>query len=438
MTTPASTISARVHQSIGDWIEVAVTTAMTASVSVVSTNLNEYDEGKNDHFNGRWCYITDFANSTRESKIYDYATSGGTLSIRGANLTTDVANKATVLIGRYSYTSTIRAVNDAIRELSDYLFRYMEDRTMVTGNILPDNSFEQWTASTASSFYSTSNASITQTTTAGKIRGIMGTTSMLVTASDTNGYAYINSDSYPRLLDLMGTDIDIATWAYPSKTDDVYMDVVYWEDASSTTVSTTTTAGSAQFTLLTRDTITIPDNIEKIEFRFRVATNAQTAYFDSARVINSSTLREYLMLSDFAEGDVAQVYVQTTGYSDCICDDIQPRYWEPIRNFSTYNDGTYQWLKLEDFFSNKRQIRVIGTSPLTELSTYTSTTEIDGRHLNLLVAYSCYCLFRNELGIASSKDTKRLEERRNYWWAIAHEYMRTIKMIPPKTFMRIG
>lgn len=436
-TTPASTITQRIHQNIGDWIEVTLSTAITASTDIISTSLNEYDEGKNDHYNEQWCYITNFANSAIERRIYDYATTGGSCSVRGANLTTDVANKATIRVGRYSHANTIRAANDAIRELPDYLFRYIEDRTMVTGNVLPDNSFEQWASSTASTFYSARNATLTQNTTAAYLRGAIGTTSLNSLATAADGYAYINSESFPRLLDMMDTDIDIAVWAYPSKANDAFMDVVYWEDASSTTVSTTTTCGSAQFSLLSRDTISIPNDIEKIEFRFRVHSDGENTYFDSARV-NGKTLQEYLLLSDFAEGDIAKVFIQSNGYSDVVADDLHPIEWEPVYNFETYNDGNYQWLRLHDKYPSKRQIRVLGTSPLSELSSFSSVTELDGKHLNLLVAYACYCLFRNELGVASSKDTKRLEDRRDYWWAISQQYMKTLGMSPPRRFMRIG
>ena len=437
-TTAASVLDERLSKKIGDWLETALTTALTTSKALTSTNFNIYDEGNDNHFVGQWAYITNFANIGEDRKISTYATTSGVGAVFGVNFVSDSADKATVRISHDSYTAHIRAINDAIRELYPSLHRSMEDRTLVTGQILPDNSFELWTTSSTPSLYSASaNATLARTTTAGLIRGAPGTTSMKVTTSATNQYAYINSDNFPRLLDLKGQTIDMAVWAYPSTTDDAFMDVVYTEDGSSTTVSTTTSCTASLFTLLTRDRITIPSGIEKIEFRFRVSTSGQNAYFDSSRV-NGESLRDYLLLSDFADGNVAQVYIQSTGYSDVISDDLYPRYWDRVFGYDTYSDGTYLWLKLPYMYSGKRQIRVIGTSPLSTLSSFTGTTEIDGREIDLLLAYAAYCLFRNEEGVPSSEDTGRFRSRAQKWLREYQRLLPSLRMIPPSGTMKLA
>lgn len=436
-TTAASTIDRMVHQNIGDWVEVVLTTALTTSNDVISTNLNEYDEGKDDHFNERWVYITDKANLTKDRKIYDYETATGKLDVRGANFISDGANLATVRVYRYSYTNTIRAINDAIRELSSHLFKYVDDRSLLTGDVLWDRSFEYWTSATALTFWTSLSGAQAQTTTAGLYRGQRGSTSVKYTAGAASDYLYQTSTTNLRLLDLMGKTVSIYVWAYPQTTDDATITIYTLQaDGTAQTLASTTACPSGKWTLLKLENQTLNDDLVTVQLRLGVATNAQYAYFDNCR-ITGGDVNEYLLPESLQDGDICQVYVQDSGNADEMADDIMPEHWTPAHNFETFNDGTYRFIKIPHV-SDERQIRLVGTSPLTELSTFSGTTEVDGKYLNLLVAYSCYCLFRNEMGVASSSDTKRLEDRRDYWWAIAHAYMNTLKMTPPKSYMNIG
>lgn len=425
-TTTNHALDKRLHQLIGDWIEENVTTALTASANVLCTTLNKWDDGIDDKFNNYWVYVTNNANVGQDRKIYDYEDCGGSCAVRGGNFTAEAASTimATCRFYRYSYTMGQRALQDASREIYPVLHRSLEDRTLITENMLPDNSFELWISSSNPSLYSASaNATLTRTTTTGSIRGPLATTSMKVAAGAADQYAYIDSDTFPRLLDLKGTDIDIAVWAKASSTDDAFMDVITTIAGATTTVSNTAGCTADVFCLLERENIAISSTITKIEFRFRVHKNEEDAYFDSARV-NGRNLREYMLLSDFADGEVAQVYIQTAGYSDDICDDLHPRDWERVYGYTTYNDGTYQWLILPAIYSGKRQIRVVGTAPLSAATAYTDTVEIDGREVDLFVNYAAYCLFRNEEGVPSSKDTGRYTSR-------AYKYLREYERLKP-------
>lgn len=440
-TTANSVLDERLHKLIGDFIEEDVTTALTTSTDVVSTNLNKWDEGRNDFFNNRWVYITEFTatNAGEDRKIYDYVTSGGTCSVRGANFADDGSNTATCRFYRYSYTVSQRAIKDAIREIYPILYRPLEDRTLVTGNILPDNSIELWISSSNPSLYSGSaNATLTRTTTAGLIRGAMGTTSMKVEAGAADQYAYINSDTFPRLLDLRGKTITFKAWAFPSTANDAFLTIQTTgaDGVADTALNSTTACPASIWTLLELEDQAIPDDIETIEFRFRVSTSGQNAYFDSARVTGAD-LREYMLLSDFADGEVSQVYIQTTGTSDDICDDLHPRDWDRVFGYSTYSDGTYLWLRLPCTYSKNRQIRIIGTAPLSTVSTFAGTTEIDGRQVDLLVAYAAYCLFRNEEGVPSSEDTGRYTKNQRKWLDEYYRLKPALRMVRPRSTMNI-
>ncbi len=440
MPTSASTIDARIHQSIGDYIQVILTTALTTSASVVSTNLNEFDDGNNDHFNTRWCYVTDFANAGEDRKIYDYVTSGGTLSVRGASFVSDSSDKATVRVYRYSFTNTQRAINDAIRELSDYLFVYVDDRSLVTNNILWDGHMEDWTSDTALRFWAVESVgTLAQTTTAGLVRGPLGTTSALFTGDTDSGFFHQTSDINPRLLDLARQTVKAYGWAYPEIENDAALVIHTVQNDTAGTVqnlTSETTAAAGQWTLLRLESQVLNDNLVDCDLRLTNATDTATCYWDNVRLIGPA-IHEYLLPERFQDGEVRQVYIQSLNHSEFPADDIMPPGWEAVYGWEIFNDGTYQFIRLPKFYPDNRQIRLVGTSPLTELSSFSGTTEVDGKYLNLLVAYSCFCLFRNELGVASSKDTKRLEDRRDYWWAISQGYKNTLTLPSPKGFMNL-
>src|SRR3990167_11322313 len=103
MTTALSTLMQRLSEPIGDWLRVAVTTNIAANTSIISTNLRPFDGGQDDYFNDWWVYIEDKNNTTVERQISDYATSSGTITVRGANLSADT-EAATIQVHRHRRT----------------------------------------------------------------------------------------------------------------------------------------------------------------------------------------------------------------------------------------------------------------------------------------------------------------------------------------------
>src|SRR3989304_4489098 len=117
MSTSLATIDQRLQESLNDRISVVCTTAIAANTSIVSTNLLPFDGGNNDTFNTWWVYITDYANAGVERQIADYATTTGTITVRGGNLASDGANLATIEVTRTRRTTRVNAINRAIEEV---------------------------------------------------------------------------------------------------------------------------------------------------------------------------------------------------------------------------------------------------------------------------------------------------------------------------------
>ena len=83
----------------------------------------------------------------------------------------------------------------------------------------------------------------------------------------------------------------------------------------------------------------INDDINYIEFRFRVHTNAKYAYFDDARVTGRDVY-DYLLPGDLQDGYIRTVAIQYTGNSDDACDDIGVVRYKTIYNWHTVDNGT--------------------------------------------------------------------------------------------------
>ena len=420
-TTTLETLIKRLSINIGDYLQVATTTNIAgSSTTVLSTNLNQYDDAADDYFNGWWCFIDGTANVEVHRQVSNYATSGGTLTLRGANLSAESA-AVNIRLYKYSRTDKVNAIVDTILEKSPEAFLALDDRTLITNNILPDSHFEWWTSDTASKFYTASTITFAKTTTAGSIRGPRGTTSAKATAGAANKYFYINSDSWPRLLDLQGNDVDFRCWANPEATDDDLTLVIYTvsNDGSTTqTLTSTTACQAAYWTLLNHDGQSLNDDLHSIEIRFKVATNSEYGIFDNARLCGP-VIHEYLLPENFQDGKIDEVLIQSSGYADYLCDDIMAPTWERVYNFDITNDGTYKYLYLPNSYTSEKQIRLIGRKPLEDMGasgvTGASTISLDNEKIRPLLAYACHLLFARQADQVSTEDRSMLEYESAKW-----------------------
>lgn len=416
MTTALSTIDQRLQEALGDRISVAVTTAIAANTSLISTNLRQFDGGNDDTFNDWWVYITDKANATVERQIGDYATATGTITVRGANLTTDGADLATVEVTRYRRTDRINAINRGIEEVGKSIIREVDDISLVSGNFLPNGHFNRWAVTTVPLLYSLSSVTAVEDTTAGEYwhEG----KAAKVTASAGNGYLHISSDTYPRLLDLAGKTVDFTCMVKPQTANDAAI-VIYTREADGTeqTLTSTTTNPAARWTQAQLLNQAINQDIEYISIRFKVATNGQYVIFDDAILTANGVLNEYWLPHDLQVGTLKQVQVQIsrTGRDTSSAlarpsDDLHGQDWRYVWGWDVINDGTYNYLRIP-YGSNGYRLRLRGTAPLSgTLTAATDTIPLDASGaLDALIAYARYWLLDKASMNLSSTDTNRIK-----------------------------
>lgn len=396
-------------EALNDFLEVDTTTNIAANTSIISTSLKVYDDAADDHFNNWWVYITEGNNIGVLRKISDYATSTGTITVYGANLAAE-AGAVTIRVGRFNRTFKTNAIIQACKDIYPSLHVRLDDQTLITGNIIPDGSFESWSSTSALTWFSTSNITLARTSTAGLLRN--GAYSAKATASADNGYIYISSDSYPRLLDLQGQSVDFYSWAYPEVANDGYI-VIYTIQADGTaqTLTSTTTCAAGAFTELKLESQTLNDDLEEIQLRWKVATNTKYVYFDDA-MIQGRNIYEYLLPDKFRDGHLSNVTIQTHSDSDQACYDLSPfttmhpgmsldrKDWD-IADF-----GSQRYLKT-DALSNERRLRLEGMKPLETLSADTDTITLDAEKVSLLIAKAEVIFYERYMLPVSSDDIIR-------------------------------
>jgi len=126
MSTDALSLNERLSKSIGDWIATTVTANVGADKLVISTNLNQYDNGEDDIFKDWWVYIASQNNLDKDRKVRFYYTANGACNVFGPNLTADT-NVADVRVHRFSYTEKQGAINDSLRELYPIIYREVDE-----------------------------------------------------------------------------------------------------------------------------------------------------------------------------------------------------------------------------------------------------------------------------------------------------------------------
>jgi len=398
-------------EALGDSIEVDTTTNIGANNTIVSTQLKAYDKGETGYFDDWWVDITEGNNIAvkRLTGSTAYVTATGTLVVYGAALAAETG-AVTFRMHRFDPNIKENALKRAIEEVYPSIHKKVDDLTIVTGNILPDGHFENWSSATALNFYTTTNITLARTSTAGLTRG--GYYSAKATAGADNGYFSVHSNNYPRLLQLQDQTVDFYVQAYPEVANDASI-VIYTKQADGTaqTLTSTTTCPAGEFTKLKLETQTLNDDLVEVELRFKVATNTKYVYFDDA-YLSGMRLSEYLLPPDFINGNLRQVFLQTYGISDEIFYDLHPfqtSYPGEQIPFEIIDNGTNKYLKLLNDCLSERRLRLKGDKPLESLSAYTDTLTIDSERMPLLIAKAREIFWKRESAAISGEDRARLK-----------------------------
>ena len=330
-------------------------------------------------------------------------------------LISTLADRLQSLLGDYEGAYANRyldSINDACRETYPRLHRKIVNTELITGNILPPFN---WPTTATLDAYTVPTGTLLKTTTAGYIRG--GVTSAKVTASGADDSIVLDSNAYPRLLDLMDKVATLKCWCLAQNASDSFLDIVTTDSAGAdTTESSTTTSTAAMYTLIEIEDYDVPDDITRLRVNLRTHTDTKYVYFAQPRLMGSAVY-EYMLPDELQNGDVKQVWIQTSGYSDDICDDLHPKFGEEVFGWTIIDDGTYKYLRMP-YLSTGKRLKLIGCCPLEDDSDATTDTiSMDDKYIPTLLYYAAHSVYEKVGGIVSGDSrTKYQEESMRWLW----------------------
>ena len=327
-------------------------------------------------------------------------------------LQTMIGDKDSVYADKYA-----DAINNASRELYSDLFKRLKDDTLIGNNILPPF---HWTTTSTLDFYTEPTGTLAKTTTVGYYRHASGSAS--VTASGDDDGIVLDSNAFPRLLDLMNKTVDLKCWALPQDVNDAFLDIITTDaDGNDTTESSTTACPAGVFTLIKIEDYSVPDDITRIQVKLRVHTDTKYVYFDPPR-LTGKTIYEYVLPCDFQNGTVKQVRLQSSSYSGDACDDLHPRYGTEVFGWHTPTDSDgYKYLDFTNASprpSSEQRIQLLGYCPLEDdLDDDADTISLDNpKHLSILLTYAAHLLYQMEAGIVTGQSKDRFDGESGRWW----------------------
>lgn len=428
-----------------DYLHSTVTTALAATNNLVDTELANVKGGTVDNFcKGWWVLVTSENNDGEIRRVSSYTATSKTIVSLGAAWTAETAGaKATYELHKYHPTDKLDAINIVAQDIYPDLYREVVDTSLITGNILPD--FNWWTAAAAHLFWSSSTMTLARTSPgSGYTRG--NRFSMKTTdAGAGDEYVLINSDDYPRLLDLQGHSVSFYVWAYPVDTDDDAEIEIYTVKPTTTgttvqTLTSTTVSEKGTFNLIKLETQAIASDIDFIEIRMRCVTASKNVYFAEPRLVVDG-INSYMLPEWFQEGDISWVGIQRTGRS-YPCDNVGSNdayddYYGCHVVTEDVNGTVYKFLETPDFLSSQRRIELKGRCPLEyALSADTDTVTLDNRNLRYFVLASARQLFIMERGSVTSETSDVFEKEIA---RIDYQLLRlgNLKMTAPSAQMRV-
>ena len=432
MSTTLLTLDEGLCKLLGDFLQVSTTTNITTDTSVISTSLRNYDRGQNNVYANWWIYFEEGNNIGEYRQVRAYTSSTGTLELYGANLSAETG-AVQFRLTRSKFNDRLDAINTALDEIYPNLYDSIDDYSIISNNALPNSSFETNTSGTPT-IYSTSD--VTSTSETSTIRGVLGSKSVKLTASADNGYLYISSDSYPSLLDLMKYTINFRAWAYPEVEDDASL-VIYTKQADGTeqTLTSTTSCPAGEWTLLKLENQKLNEDLVKIEFRFKVASNTKYVYFDEARVTGAYVYNYYIP-SDY--DIIRRVELQVTNRSDYPEDDVSEFITEPLYGWNIKYDGTYYYLYIPYNLYSDRRIRILGHKQFSDLSSGSDTISIDGDKINLVLNYSAMLYNESISNTVNGNDISKYEYRASKFKSKYYELLPKMRMVKHQRLFDLG
>lgn len=398
-----ATLREYVARELGLWKEYATTSAGSTSLdTLVSSQIADYDdESLREHF----VLITDSTDTSLEGNVRRIKLNqspSGTVNVYRP-FGTQVPSASTFELMKHDPDEITKFINRTIRDSYPYLCKLIVDTSLVSGSIIPNGHFDDWTVATYPDYWRNS------VTTASKSTTIWGGTSSLYSCQlgTAAGYLYLSSDNYPALMKTQAGSISVYCWVKTAAASNAYMTVVGTNVAGTATTTTsvnksTTTVtqyhtGAGEWELLAVENASIPDNLAEVQIRLYIATTT-AAQFDNCFASTGET--EYLMPSSLDE--VLHIFECNSANDQAISGRVR-------QDFYIIDKSGTKYLMIPNAGSGKH-LEVLGYNIYSELSADTSTIDLTSSWERAIIAGSVGKILRSIATTISSKDSEDIKK----------------------------
>ncbi len=396
-----ATLREYVARELGLWKSYATTSAGSTTLdTIVSSQIADYDD---DSLREHFILITDSTDTQLEGvarRVKLNQSPSGTINTY-RTFAAQVPTATTFELMKYDPAEITKFINRTIRDSYPYLAKLVVDTTLVSGSIIPNGHFENWTVATYPDYWRNS------VTTASKSTTIWGGTSSLYSCQlgTAAGYLYLSSENYPPLMKLQNGTLTVYCWVKTAAASNAYMTVVGTNVAGTATTSTsvnksTTTVtqyhtGGGKWELLAVENASIPDNLAEVQIRLYIAT-VNAAQFDNCYAGTGEI--EYLMPSALEE--VLHIFECNSAEDHDIANRSK-------RDFYVIDKSGTKYIMVPDSGSGKH-LELVGYTIYSELTADTSTIDLTSSWERALIAGSVGKILRSVGTTISSKDSEEI------------------------------
>ncbi|KKL83283.1 hypothetical protein LCGC14_1976320 [marine sediment metagenome] len=397
-STARSAIRRLLSEFVGDFRSLTSTSAGAAGgTSVVCTefaNLTEDDGGLQG-----WIQATSGDNDLEVRRILGgssgYTASSVTATVNFA-FSNQFASSVTFELHTIDPAYKHNAIDRAIESLFPDLYVYIRDESLVVDNLLANQDFEN---GTFTSWTTTGPGTVAAETT----RFIHGTQSAKLSVGETTTSLNQNLFSSVNISEIEGRTLRFAGWIWTDQTSKGRLRVTF---DGSTYTNGAFHAGNGEWEgpNLTFVDALVPDDATEMTVRCEVSTGvAVVVYFDAVHA--------YV-------GPRVTKYTQPTTIRRLMSVQMQAEMTRPNGNYFDLSENVAP--------SPGRILRLIGQDALTLPTTDSSTVEIDGNQVELLVARAAEILARAEF--ARTRDP--------FWQEIEQKGIDEVARLMPRARMR--
>ncbi len=366
-------------------------------LTFIDSALNIYST---DKFATWWALITAGTYINQFKRVASFTKATGTVTVESAYGGQILGSITYELLRYHPINEILVALNQALKSSFPSLRVSRINEDLITGNILPNSSFETWTVAGYPDQWATTTVSAAKEATL----KLYGAYSMAITGAATAGYVACTQATWPALLDLSGQGMKFEAWVKTDTANHARLQIVDDDGTSSSSYHT----GGNTWELL-QVTRTIKTSTKTIAFRCCGDVNTKVAYYDFSRAIGP-LVYSYVLPLDFSYALPTEIYVVQSNRSlsgfERACDD-QGQTWPTVRvdNWKVEYDGRLGlWLlRLASPLTEGYKIRLVGGEHFTDLSVDTDTVSIGGPHALLLYAKAAERLFTT-LGFGAKGD----------------------------------